>query len=243
MDPQQRSVAEEFDAYHESYQQAVNDALNYTGLEHDFFVRIKVEHLMAALADTFGEVSGLKVLDLGCGIGVYHQWLSGRVGSLYGVDVSQTCVTVAARRYPTSAFTVYDGDILPFADSSFDAAFTICVMHHVPPDRWRKFASEMVRVVRAGGLVLVFEHNPRNPLTRYVVRSCAFDRDAVLVSPGKLRHIFQEVKSVSNISLHHILTVPPKGRLLQLIDRTLAPLGLGAQYYMAAEVTSYPYQS
>ena len=79
------------------------------------------------------------------------------------------------------SYDVYDGATLPYSDGCFDLAFAICVVHHVPPRLWNVFASEMRRVLKPAGLALVFEHNPRNPLTMRVVNSCPFDADAVLL--------------------------------------------------------------
>src|SRR5690606_175155 len=108
-------------------------------------------------------------------------------GTITGCDVSEKSVERARRengyaRYDTSA-----SDVLPYADGQFDIALTVCVMHHVPPTRWQAFLREMRRVVRPGGIAVVIEHNPFNPLTRLAVARCAFDADAVLLSQNCTR--------------------------------------------------------
>ena len=65
-------------------------------------------------------------------------------------------LTQAADRNPGVSYRPYDGRRLPYEDGQFDAAVTICVMHHVPPAQWPAFAAEMKRVVRRGGLAVVF---------------------------------------------------------------------------------------
>jgi SAM-dependent methyltransferase len=127
-------------------------------------------------------------------------------------------------------YDTYDGRTIPFADASFDAAFAVCVMHHVPPEQWQSFADEMQRVVRQGGLNIIFEHNPFNPLTRRAVAGCEFDRDAVLLKPRDVEaHLTRA--GLQRPQSRYILTVPPKGSVLTRLDKIFSHLPLGAQYY------------
>ncbi len=45
-------------------------------------------------------MSRLKVLDVGCGVGLVHRYLSGKVGSLHGTDVSGESLAVAGKANP-----------------------------------------------------------------------------------------------------------------------------------------------
>ena len=60
----------------------------------------------------------------------------------------------------------YDGALIPLEDASFDLAFASCVLHHIEPVERARATSELARVLRPGGLVAIYEHNPLNPLTR-----------------------------------------------------------------------------
>jgi hypothetical protein len=106
-------------------------------------------------------------------------------------------------------------------------------MHHVPPALWKAFVAEMLRVTAPGGLGLVFEHNPYNPATQYVVKTCDIDKDAVLLTPGKLRRMFSEAGFV-DVRTRTIITVPPAARVLAGLDSLLGHLPFGAQYYLEA---------
>src|SRR4029077_15731267 len=101
---------------------------------------------------------------------------------LVGVDVSEKVLQAARFRNPEIEYRHFSNDVLPFEDRSFDVVFAICVWHHVPPDRWRNFLSEIARVVAAKGILLIYEHNPWNPLTRLAVARCAFDAHSVLLT-------------------------------------------------------------
>jgi ubiquinone/menaquinone biosynthesis C-methylase UbiE len=229
MDPQQQAIAEEFDQYRESYDDAVNRAIAFSGQKAESFTRAKADDLLRTIASHFDSPRQLSLLDVGCGIGNYHPLLLPLVDSISGVDVSGACIAKAQERNPTVSYTVYDGDHLPYGDQQFDVTFCVCVLHHVPPERWPQFAGEMRRVTRTGGLVVVYEHNPKNPLTRKVVRDCAFDRDAVLLTMAQTRQLLTAA-GCSDVSTRSILTLPPIGGFVERLDGLFAKLPLGSQY-------------
>ncbi len=124
---------------------------------------------------------GLSVLDVGCGIGTTDKFLTPRFGTVHGIDVAAEAVERAAIENPDAHYQTYSGATLPIDSASLDVAFAACVVHHVPPAERTAFVREMSRVTRPGGLVVVFEHNPLNPLTRLAVSRCEFDEGVELV--------------------------------------------------------------
>jgi len=228
---EQPDTGSQFDAYAASYQDAVNRSLAFVGMKVDYFTKVKAAYLLDLLREHFGATSGLSLLDVGCGVGNFHPLLGRHVASLTGVDLSAECLQQAQASNPAVRYLHYDGSRLPFADGSFDAAIAICVMHHVPPGQWRGFAAEMKRVVRPGGLAVVFEHNPLNPLTRRVVSTCEFDADAVLLGRRRLRGLMAEA-GFGEVRSRAILSIPSFGSVTRRIDRALGHLPLGAQYYV-----------
>jgi ubiquinone/menaquinone biosynthesis C-methylase UbiE len=226
-------VKAQFDRYNRNYDVTVNSAIAFSGLKVDFFTRAKAKYLVRILTERFSALSQLDLLDVGCGIGNLHPFLTGVVHTIKGVDISSECIATARERNPSVDYQVYDGKQLPFADASFDAAFTICVMHHVPPADWPLFAQELKRVVKPGGIALVFEHNPYNLLTRYVVSSCEFDEDAVLLTGGTAKRVLTEA-GFTEVVVHYILTIPAADQALQQVDRLFKRLPFGAQYYALA---------
>lgn len=233
MDPQQARTAETFDRYKESYSPAVDSAVAFTGLKTDFFTRVKADYIADVASGLPGGQGALDVLDIGCGVGNFHPLLAPKFRSLTGIDVSSACVDTARNRNPAVRYEVYGGEALPFDDASFDLALTICVMHHVPVSQWPGFAREMRRVLKPGGTALVFEHNPRNPLTMRAVNNCPFDEDAVLMPSATTVGLFAEA-GFSDIKARHILSVPAFNALTRGLDGLLSPLGLGAQYFVRA---------
>jgi SAM-dependent methyltransferase len=169
----------EFDRFAEDYQCEVEGA---AGVSVERLAAEKARLLLAVLAAEIGDPKRLRVLDLGCGIGLVDQELARGVGELCGADVSFKSLEFARSRASGAHFVRYDGAKLPFGDASFDAVFASCVLHHVPPDLRAAFIAEMLRPLRRKGLVIIIEHNPVNPVTRHIVSRCPFDADAVLLT-------------------------------------------------------------
>lgn len=229
----QQKVSDDFDSFVDDYCERIDDAIAFSGFKSDFFVKVKCDYLLRLTAREMGPNSGLNMLDLGCGVGNYHPSLVGQYKSLSGIDVSERSVAYARRHNPAVRYDTYPGGRLPYEDASFDVAFTSCVMHHVPVPQWEEFVGEMRRVIRPGGMAVVFEHNPWNPVTRRIVSTCPIDADAVLLRPSKTRDLFEKA-GFQNVRTRSILTIPPVRPFLFGVDETLGLLGVGAQYYLTA---------
>ena len=232
-DDLQEKTAKTFDAYQASYSDTVNDAVSFTGLDVDFFTRVKADYILDIVEATFGHPADVTALDVGCGVGNFHTLLGPKFGTLHGVDVSKDSIRMAREKHPDIDYEVYDGRHLPYADNTYDLAFTICVMHHVPPENWPNFVSEMKRVLKPGGLALVFEHNPQNPLTMRAVNTCPFDEDAVLLRSTRTVDLFNEA-GFKAVEKRFILSVPASNAILRKVDRLFSSLPFGAQYYVSA---------
>jgi SAM-dependent methyltransferase len=220
---------QEFDAYSNSYDAHVNAALGFSGLDVDFFTKVKAAYIQEILSETLGSTK-IDVLDVGCGIGNYHPLLRPSLRKLCGVDISSESLKTAAQRNEQVEYSHFDGTSLPFADGAFDAAFAICVYHHVPISNRAALTRSVRRVLRPGGLFMIFEHNPRNPLTMRVVNRCEFDRDAVLLKSEEAENLLDQ-EGFKNVGSRHILTVPSFNSTSRSVDRLFGRLKVGAQYY------------
>ena len=126
-----------------------------------------------------------------------------------------------------------DGTHLGVEPGSVDVAFAICVLHHVEPPERPAFASQLAAAVRPGGLTVVFEHNPLNPLTRVAVSRCEFDDGVRLLRAGEvvdhLRGAGGEV-----VERRYLQFTPFDRPWARRLDRALGWLPLGAQHYVVA---------
>jgi SAM-dependent methyltransferase len=138
----------------------------------------------AAYLDLLGIAPGERVLEVGCGSGVVLRDMARKVapsGVAVGLDLSLALLEVARRLAERerlgSLVDLCEGDArwLPFGDGEFDAVLAVTTLVHLP-DAERAVA-ELVRVVRPGGRVGVFDRDndsyiishPDRDLTRRIV--------------------------------------------------------------------------
>lgn len=130
----------------------------------DLLVTRKTDLIAGLLTEADAPVA--RGLDLGCGVGAHTIALAARGYRVIGVEPSVRSVVRARRAGAT--VTAGSGLALPFLDRTFDFVVVIGVLHHLPGDAARRQAfSEIHRVLRPGGTLLIHETNPRNPMFRF----------------------------------------------------------------------------
>jgi SAM-dependent methyltransferase len=101
-----------------------------------------------------GDVRGMRVLDIGCGTGVWSSILALLGASVIGADVSEAELKIATERAAANgitsrlALTLASVHSLPFESGSFDLVFGNAILHHVDLSR---AGAETARVLRSGG--------------------------------------------------------------------------------------------
>jgi SAM-dependent methyltransferase len=114
-----------------------------------------------AVLDLLGPVAGKRIVDAGCGPGLYAEELTRRGGIVVGFDQSPEMVAIASARLGQSAhFRVHD---LPtplswLDDESFDLAVMALVIHHI--DERVQALKEIRRVLRSEGALVLSTHHP-----------------------------------------------------------------------------------
>ncbi|HWS52984.1 MAG TPA: class I SAM-dependent methyltransferase [Pyrinomonadaceae bacterium] len=118
--------------------------------------RYRVEwHIPAAAG--FERAKGLRVLEIGCGLGTDGAGFA-RAGAVYtGVDLTEAAVSLARRRFELEGlpgrFRVADAEALEFADGSFDLVYSNGILHHTPDAA--AAVREVHRVLAPGGRAVV----------------------------------------------------------------------------------------
>jgi SAM-dependent methyltransferase len=116
----------------------------------------------------------------------------------------------------------------------FDFVLISAVLHHVPLSQRSGVYAELHRVLRPGGNLVVFEHNPWNPVTRYVVTHTPIDREAILLPPAEVVAALSSA-GWHNIRSSHLMFLPPRaGPLATAVERVFRWLPLGGQYAVTA---------
>ncbi len=223
----------EFDAYRDRYREAVEESIAFAGAGLDFFTSAKAKALLDLAAKRIGTPAELSFLDVGCGPGETDRFLAGRVGLLAGVDISPEMVERAREQNPWAEYRHYtEGEPIPYPDAAFDISFAVCVIHHVEAAERSAMIAEIARTTRRGGLVVVFEHNPYNPLTRRAVSGCEFDRDAVLLPRHEAKRLL-EGAGLERVGGRYMVFFSRDSAPLRRIERGLGWVPLGAQYVVS----------
>lgn len=133
--------------------------------------------VLAALAARAVDLRALRVLDVGCGLGLeYPNYLRWGVAAanVVGVDLSYARLANAVRRFGMPVVQA-SGVALPFADASFDLVVQNVVFSSIIDDTMRRAtAAEMLRVLRPHGHVLWYDacrSRGRDPHFRSVPRA------------------------------------------------------------------------
>jgi len=220
--------AVEFDAFASSYQEHLDQSVRLSGETAGYFAAYKAAYLVRKLAPRGG-----KLLDYGCGIGLLAGSLKKRLPEMRidGFDISQECVDrigAALRRQGTFTADVRE------TERSYDVIVLSNVLHHVRPEERVKLIVEIRSRLAENGKLVIFEHNPINPLTRWAVSQCEFDRDAVLLSAREAFRTLGEAKL--RVLTHEFIVFFPRSLAwFRPLEPFLQWCPLGAQYAIVAE--------
>jgi SAM-dependent methyltransferase len=141
------------DAFSELTEYAEEEFHHREGELRPLFLSAKIK--MDMMTKMLRPASSDRVLDIGCGNGRFVFFKRPSCGQLVGIDagshfVSESLATVDLARG--------DVRVLPFADESFDKAFSLDVLEHLSEEGVVRMLDEARRVLRPGGLLFLYSH-------------------------------------------------------------------------------------
>jgi len=228
----------EFDNYARDYSGGNEDPLKRLfGGTLDQFVNVKARWLWNYLRKGRNGTKlseDFQLLDFGCGTGEMLRWLNrfGFPGAMQGADVSPAMLQEAEKRWgdaPRPLFSLIDETTTHFEDNTFSCIVATCVFHHIEPGKRDTVLREIKRILKPGGIVVIFEHNPLNPLTRLIVKRAVIDKNAFLLFPRETSERFDRL-SLVNEKLEYIMFFPLALKVFYFLEKYLAGIPLGAQY-------------
>ncbi len=107
-------------------------------------------------------LEGKKILDIGCGRGRWLSFFENKYSAIVaGVDLSEHAVQACKNR----GFNGYKASItqMPFEDNCFDFISSITVLMHLPCELKEKAISEIGRVLKADGKIIILESTWKDP--------------------------------------------------------------------------------
>lgn len=128
---------------------------------------------------------GENILDVGCGTGsvtIPAKMKVGERGRAAGIDPAPEMITVARQKASRARleidFRVGVIEALPFPDGTFDVVTSSLMMHHLPENLQIKGLSEIRRVLKPGGRLLIADMmRPDTSLWKRFFTSLALHRD------------------------------------------------------------------
>lgn len=214
----------EFDAFAGDYNRTLRESLRASGETPDYFADYKARYL--ARRNLAGPDS--KILDFGCGVGnlvgALRRLMPGV--SVDGYDPSPASLEHIPTEVKGPGRFASDLADLP---GGYDAVIMAGVLHHIQPEKRAGVIAEASSKLRPGGSLVVFEHNPLNPLTRRAVDTCPFDKDAILLPAPESVNLMTATGLIS-VQRGYIVFFPSMFRALRPLEPALGWCPLGAQY-------------
>jgi ubiquinone/menaquinone biosynthesis C-methylase UbiE len=174
------------------------DSLNYAFF-HENGLFSKTENIKKLIrshynGNSFSGNSGPLLLDICCGTGEIDEVISSDFRRIIGMDSAVEAVKKAkARDIVNSNFLVCNAEKLCFLNGLFDVVILVNCLHHSFKSI-RVIIQEAHRVLKKGGLIVVSELNPLNPLQIiWFYLFCPIDRGMCMISPGYLKEVTEEV--------------------------------------------------
>ncbi len=195
-------------SYFNESKQWQGDVYGSTG---DYFSRIiqrRMEYALGMIRDLFPAAAhGTRVLDVGCGSGIYLEALRSMGFDVTGVDLSEEMLATCRNRFgmesnDSDAIHLRLGDVehIPLPDGYFDLVLCVGVFGYLLTDEAAR--AELRRVLKPGGVLLlnltnmyslsdadyVFRRKLRNLLTGSEHREASLCPDYAIQSPWMMNH-------------------------------------------------------
>lgn len=118
---------------------------------------ISYDRLRTAYGESLNGLTGLKVLEAGCGSGRFTEILLREGAKVYSFDYSHAVDANFENNMPNENLTLFQGDIrkIPFPENYFDVVICLGVLQHTPSSK--ESIKELNRVTKKGGKI-VYDH-------------------------------------------------------------------------------------
>jgi len=218
------SSPHEFDRHADRYEADMQQSIPAALAENQYFAEYKIRYVARRMQNN----APSRLLDFGCGIGrslsLFNLQFPGT--ELWGYDVSPKSIELARQHRAIANLTSNLAD-LPLAE--FDVIFAANVFHHISSSERKDALARCRDLLRGGGRIYLFEHNPFNPITRFIFERCPFDKGASMLERRKVLLLAKEV-GLNVLHSGYTLFFPRQVAVLRPSERMLEWLPLGAQY-------------
>jgi len=218
----------DFDNFTHNYNELLGESTRFFTSDEEYFASYKIDIVHRMIQ---GPVT--RILEFGCGIGRNIPFLKAAFpnASICGSDLAPASLEIARNENKEVDFFLEDNNEPEMG--AFDLIVVAGVFHHIPPNLRSDVFNSLYERLSLNGRIIIFEHNPFNPITRRIVSNCPYDEDAILLKPSEVRkHLTKAGFAVEDQSF--CLFIPPRFSKFVYIERLLKWLPLGGQYWIQA---------
>lgn len=158
---------------------------NYSNLIVGYPSRLRIKKILKEL----GDIKGKLILDVGCEAGAISLKLLGRGASVTSIDIVEPALERFKEKIKETQYspTILKAAIqeIPFENKKFDAVIATEVLEHAPDTK--KCISELMRVLRYGGRLIITFPNEKNrkplyPIAKLFGINTSIEKDVTLYS-------------------------------------------------------------
>jgi SAM-dependent methyltransferase len=228
-----------FDTSAEHYDENLRSIL---GCSTRFNISIFADYKIDILKNELKGKEPKTILEFGCGIGRNIAALKKAFPNtkLKGCDVSGKSLDLAAKTFPDAVFEMIDSPqkLIDSYSGNVDFIFIANVFHHIPFAQHQDWMNALYSIPQngGGGGIIMFEHNPYNPITRYIFSHNESDANGGggMLYPFYASSLMRKA-GFSMVNRNFTLFFLKRNRFLSVVERALFWLPLGAQYYLFAD--------
>lgn len=210
--------------------------------DHKYFVEVKSRHLLRKAKELYGDIQNLICLDLGCGTAETVEYFQNEFMHTIGCDYSFGMLKVALQKSLKNVSFVHSlSEKLPFKNNSIDIILLYGMLHHIDSvEKIKQTLNEIRRVLKANGMVAVYEFNTLNPVSRHILNTCKID--AAVHLDGHKKSVYPstfnswEISSILKNSgfkiskLEYLIFFPRFLSFFLAFERLFAKIPMGGMY-------------
>ena len=215
-----------FDKHAKTYELDIEKAIPFILSDLDYYTEYKIS--LIAKKTYPNKINSF--LDFGCGTGKSINYIRKYFPDsiITGYDPSKLSLDVAAIQFK---YINLISDSQELSKMRFDCILVANVFHHIPLVDRIEVMHSLKRCLNPKGFIIVFEHNPYNPVTRHIFNNCEFDKDANMLYRLELYQL-GVISDLKIIDSAYTLFFPKQIRWLRWLEPYLSMLPLGAQYFV-----------
>ncbi len=230
----------EFDDFADDYDNLLKKSITASGFEPTYFDEHKIKTVYDDyILNSKFDNKKLQILNFGCGIGKSEIFINKYFidCAICSVDVSEKSINTAKeknKQFENIKFIKFDTVEDLQLNTKFDIIFVANVFHHIPADLHLTTLKYLRLLLSPDGYLYVFEHNPKNPLTRKVFETCEFDVGCKMINSALFIKMCVDA-GYNTIIRRYILFFPKSLSFLSSLEKYLKWCPVGAQYYIKAK--------